>query len=235
MLRRWPERVRMTVKLYVSDLPAGLDFGDCVAVDSETLGLNPLRDRLCLIQLSAGDGDAHLVQFERDNYAAPNLKALLAAPEIVKLFHFARFDVAVIQHYLGVKAEPVYCTKIAVTADPDLHRPPRPQGSLRRNPWSHTLETTAILGLGHRNVDSGAARLRGRRRPLSSRPQGASRHHARPRWPNRAGRGLFRISVDARGTRFIRLGGHRYIFPFGMNGRPGSDRQSGWFSVPKVC
>lgn len=113
MLRRWPERVRMTVKLYVSDLPAGLDFGDCVAVDSETLGLNPLRDRLCLIQLSAGDGDAHLVQFERDNYAAPNLKALLAAPEIVKLFHFARFDVAVIQHYLGVKAEPVYCTKIA--------------------------------------------------------------------------------------------------------------------------
>jgi ribonuclease D len=99
--------------LHHDDLPAGLEFGQSVAIDSETMGLNTPRDRLCLIQLSAGDGVCHLVQFHAGDYAAPRLKALLADPKVTKLFHFARFDLAAIQHYLGVACGPVYCTKIA--------------------------------------------------------------------------------------------------------------------------
>ena len=99
--------------LHKGDLPDDVTFGDTVAVDSETMGLDPRRDRLCVVQLSAGDGDCHLVQLAQGDYAAPNLKALLADPEVTKLFHFARFDLAAIQHYLGVACGPVYCTKIA--------------------------------------------------------------------------------------------------------------------------
>ena len=103
----------MKLHLHQNDLPAGLDFGDAVAVDTETMGLDVPRDRLCLVQLSAGDGVCHLVQFPSSHYDAPNLKALLRDPNILKLFHFARFDLAVIQNYLGVMCRPVYCTKIA--------------------------------------------------------------------------------------------------------------------------
>jgi ribonuclease D len=103
----------MAIKLYKGDLPAGLDFGASVAVDTETLGLVPRRDKLCLVQLSSGDGNAHLVQLDRTTYDAPRLKALMADPNITKIFHFARFDVAVMKHYLGVGVAPVYCTKIA--------------------------------------------------------------------------------------------------------------------------
>ena len=103
----------MKIKLHKGDLPAGLDLGSIVAIDTETLGLNPARDRLCLAQLSAGDGAAHMVQFAPGAYAAPNLKRLLSDPAVTKLFHFARFDVAVFRHYLGVTTAPVYCTKIA--------------------------------------------------------------------------------------------------------------------------
>ena len=101
------------IQLHKGDLPKGLEFGSSVAVDSETLGLNPHRDRLCLVQLSAGDGTAHLVQLDRKTYDAPHLKALLADKSILKIFHFARFDVAVLEKYLGVATTPVYCTKIA--------------------------------------------------------------------------------------------------------------------------
>lgn len=103
----------MTNHLHQGDLPAGLDLGPVVAIDSETMGLHPHRDRLCVVQLSAGDGDAHLVQFARGRYDAPNLRALLTDPNRLKLFHFARFDIAVMRHYLGVVTQPVYCTKIA--------------------------------------------------------------------------------------------------------------------------
>jgi len=103
----------MTITLHRGDLPDGLDLGTIIAVDSETMGLNPHRDKLCLIQLSSGDGNAHLVQFDRNTYDAPNLKVMLSDPEIIKLFHFARFDVAVLSHYLEVTTAPVYCTKIA--------------------------------------------------------------------------------------------------------------------------
>ena len=101
------------IHLHRGDLPPGLAFGESVAVDSETMGLDLSRDRLCLIQLSAGDGVCHLVQFPQGQYDAPNLKALLSDAAVTKLFHFARFDVAAIRRYLGVDCGPVYCTKIA--------------------------------------------------------------------------------------------------------------------------
>jgi len=103
----------MTIRLHQGDLPDGQDYGDAVAIDTETLGLNPHRDRLCLVQLSGGDGNADLVQIEADQKSAPNLERLLADKGVTKLFHFARFDVAVLYHAFGVMAEPVYCTKIA--------------------------------------------------------------------------------------------------------------------------
>jgi ribonuclease D len=103
----------MPINLHQEDLPEGLDLGAVVAVDTEAMGLNPQRDRLCLVQLSAGDGACHLVQFRRSDYRAPNLCRLLGDPEVEKLFHFARFDLAIIRHYLGVLCRPVYCTKIA--------------------------------------------------------------------------------------------------------------------------
>jgi len=103
----------MSHKLHRGDLPEGITFGEAVAVDTEAMGLNPHRDRLCLVQLSSGDGDAHLVQFAPGAYEAPRLKALMADLAVTKLFHFARFDLAMIYHYLGVMAGPVYCTKIA--------------------------------------------------------------------------------------------------------------------------
>lgn len=103
----------MSVEFYEGDLPDGLDLGKTVAIDTETMGLNPHRDRLCLAQLSSGDGNAHLVRFAQGEYDAPNLKALLADDSVTKLFHFARFDLAVMCRYLGVWATPAYCTKIA--------------------------------------------------------------------------------------------------------------------------
>ena len=101
------------IKLHMGDLPAGVGFGSSVAIDTETLGLNPNRDRLCVVQLSAGDGTAHVVQIAKEAPDAPRLKALLTDPKVLKIFHFARFDVAVLEKYLGVVTSPIYCTKIA--------------------------------------------------------------------------------------------------------------------------
>ncbi|MEM9422713.1 MAG: ribonuclease D [Pseudomonadota bacterium] len=103
----------MTVHLHFGDLPDSVSFSGAVAVDSETQGLNPLRDRLCVVQLSQGDGTAHLVQLAAGGYDAPNLKRVLTDPDLTKIFHFARFDVAVFKHWLGVDTAPIYCTKIA--------------------------------------------------------------------------------------------------------------------------
>jgi len=101
------------IKLHKGDLPAGLTLGPVVAIDTETLGLRPHRDRLCLVQLSAGNNEAHLVQLDGADWSAPRLKALLADPATVKLFHFGRFDIAVLERWLGVDTTPVWCTKIA--------------------------------------------------------------------------------------------------------------------------
>ena len=103
----------MDITLHRGDLPDGLDLGGVIAVDSETMGLDPARDRLCVVQLSAGDGRAHLVQLPPGEYAAPNLRRMLADPNRLKLFHYARFDLAVLRRYLGIACTPVYCTKIA--------------------------------------------------------------------------------------------------------------------------
>lgn len=103
----------MTIELHKGDLPDGTSFGASVAVDTEAMGLNPHRDRLCLVQLSAGDGDCHIVQMKDGEYQAPNLRALFADAAVTKIFHFARFDMALLKHYLGVMPGPVFCTKIA--------------------------------------------------------------------------------------------------------------------------
>lgn len=103
----------MTIHLHDNDLPDDLDLGSVVAIDCETMGLNPHRDRLCLVQLSAGDGDAHLVQIAAGQTEAPNLSRMLADGDVLKLFHFGRFDIAALEKAFGVRASPVYCTKIA--------------------------------------------------------------------------------------------------------------------------
>jgi len=103
----------VTIHLYQNDLPDGLDLGPIVAIDTETMGLDPRRDRLCLVQLSDGKGDAHLVQIARGQTSAPNLQRLLTDPAVLKLFHFGRFDIAALQNAFGVRTAPVWCTKIA--------------------------------------------------------------------------------------------------------------------------
>ncbi len=103
----------MTIHLYQNDLPAGLNLGTIVAIDTETMGLDPRRDRLCLVQLSSGDGNAHLVQIAKGQTAAPNLTRMLTDPKTLKLFHFGRFDIAMMQQAFGVVTAPVWCTKIA--------------------------------------------------------------------------------------------------------------------------
>ena len=103
----------MAIHVHKGDLPEGLAFGASIAVDTETLGLHLNRDPLCLVQISAGDGDAHLVQLDRATYNAPRLKALLGDQQTEKIFHFARFDLAMLRKWLGIAAMPVYCTKIA--------------------------------------------------------------------------------------------------------------------------
>ncbi len=103
----------MTNHLHIGDLPDGLDLGGDVAIDCETMGLNPHRDRLCVVQLSGGDGHAHIVQIKQGQNVAPNLSALLTNPDVTKLFHFGRFDIAAMYNSFGALAAPVYCTKIA--------------------------------------------------------------------------------------------------------------------------
>lgn len=103
----------MTNHLYKNDLPDGLDLGPIVAIDCETMGLHPHRDRLCVVQMSSGDGHAHLVQIAQGQTTAPNLCAMLTDPNVLKLFHFGRFDIAALQNTFGALTAPVYCTKIA--------------------------------------------------------------------------------------------------------------------------
>ncbi|MEL6830224.1 MAG: ribonuclease D, partial [Pseudomonadota bacterium] len=100
------------IHLHKGDLPKAVDLGKIIAIDTEAMGLNPMRDALCVVQLSAGDGEAHVVQLQRD-FDCPNLKALLSDPSTLKIFHFARFDVAMIKRWLGVACAPIWCTKIA--------------------------------------------------------------------------------------------------------------------------
>ena len=115
----------MTYSVHFRDLPDGLDLGPEVAIDCETMGLHPHRDRLCVVQLSGGDGTAHLVQIAKGQTSAPNLEKLLTDPNVLKLFHYGRFDIAAMQNAFGVVTTPVFCTKIASR----LVRTPRKQTS----------------------------------------------------------------------------------------------------------
>lgn len=103
----------MTIYYHKGDLPDGLELGPLIAIDTETQGLSLVRDQLCVVQISSGDGHAHIVQMDRSRYNCPNLKRLLADPDVEKILHFARFDVAMVAKYLGVTMTPVFCTKIA--------------------------------------------------------------------------------------------------------------------------
>ncbi len=123
-------------------------LGPVVAIDCETMGLNPHRDRLCVVQLSDGDGDAHMVQVAMGQSEAPNLCRLLADPAVLKLFHFGRFDIAALYNAFGALAAPVYCTKIASRLVRTYHRPARAQGADAGTARRRHLETAAIERLG---------------------------------------------------------------------------------------
>ncbi len=186
----------MAVKLHKGDLPATLDFGPAVAVDTEAMGLKAARDRLCLVQLSAGDGDAHLVQFDQSSFEAPRLKAMLEDRNIVKIFHYARFDVAVLKAYLGADVGPVFCTKVASKL-------------VRTYTDRHGLKDLVrdMLGIDlskqQQSSDWGAAvrcaeALCRPGRGLSARAQEPARADAEARGPRGAGAGLLRLPFGAR-------------------------------------
>ena len=146
----------MTIHLHQGDLPDGLDFGAAVAVDSETMGLDARRDRLCLVQLSAGDGVCHLVQFANGVYDAPRLSALMTDAAVTKLFHFARFDLMMLKRHLGIDVTPLFCTKIAsklVRTSTDRHglkdlcRDLRGVELQSPDPWFSLAAAGAMFGL----------------------------------------------------------------------------------------
>ena len=141
----------MANHLYKNDLPDGLDLGPVVAIDCETMGLNPHRDRLCVIQMSGGDGNAHLVQVEKGQTDAPNLCQMLTNPDVLKLFHFGRFDIAAMHNALGALTAPVYCTKIASKLIRTLHGPPRAEKPASRAFGRRCFKATADERLGRRD------------------------------------------------------------------------------------
>ena len=145
----------MSITRYEQDLPDDLDFGSSVAVDTEAMGLNPYRDRLCLVQLSAGDGTCHLVQFKRPCYDAPEPEAAAGrSGGRRKVFHFARFDVAILQHYLGVICRAGLLHQDRLEAGADLYRPARPQGSVPGTARRRSVEGAAEFGLGGGGADA---------------------------------------------------------------------------------
>ena len=149
----------MTIRLHKGDLPAGADFGSSVAIDTETLGLNHQRDRLCLVQLSRGDGNAELVQIARGQTRAPNLERLLNDPKVLKLFHFARFDLGILGLTFGAVPAPVYCTKIAsrlARTYTDRHGLKDLDARIARG---RNLQAATVLGLGRGEPLGGAAGL----------------------------------------------------------------------------
>ena len=201
----------MTVRLHRGDLPDLTRYTDSVAIDTETMGLHPHRDRLCVVQMSNGDGSADVVQVPKDHTDAPNLKALLANPKVTKIFHFARFDLAALYNAFGVMPQPVYCTKIASRLSrtytdrhglKDLVREvlnidlSKQQQS---SDWGSQTLSEAQLAYAAADV----LHLHGFAR--------TARRHARARGPSGAGAGLFRISADAGQARSAGLG-HRGHF-----------------------
>ena len=199
--------------LYRGDLPDGLDLGPVVAIDSETMGLEPARDRLCLVQLSGGDGDAHLVQILPGQERAPNLERLIADPATLKLFHFGRFDIAVLLNRFGVLAAPGLLHQDRLAAGPHLHRPPRAQGPRPRAARHRHLQAAAVERLGRGRALAGAARLRRLRRPPPPPPARRARRPPRARGAARPRPGLLRLPPRAGAARPRRLGRGRHLRP----------------------
>ena len=180
----------MTNTLYQGDLPDGLDLGPVVAIDCETMGLNPHRDRLCVIQMSGGDGNAHLVQVAKGQTEAPNLCAMLTNPDVLKLFHFGRFDIAAMQNAFGAVTAPVYCTKIAsklIRTYTDRHGL---KYSALRVAGCRYLEASAKQRLGRAATDRGAAGLCGVGRSVPAPPARGAEQAAGARGADGAGAGL---------------------------------------------
>ena len=186
----------MTVRLHRGDLPDLSRYTGAVAIDTETMGLNPHRDRLCVVQLSPGDGSADVVQIPKGHTDAPNLKALLADPANTKIFHFARFDIAVLYQTLSASCRADLLHQDRLAADPHLYRPPWPQGPGARGAQCRSLQAAAIERLGFRQPDRGAARLRRLRRAASARLARAARCHAGAGRPHRAGASRLRLPAD---------------------------------------
>jgi D-arabinose 5-phosphate isomerase GutQ len=210
--------------IHEGDLPDGLDLGPVVAIDTETMGLIPHRDRLCLVQLSAGDGDAHLVRIGRDQTRAPNLEALLADPARLKLFHFGRFDIAVMAHRFGVLARPVWCTKIAsklVRTYTDRHGLKNLCSELLGVDLSKQQQSS---DWGADDAVAGAGRIRrvGRALPACAARRALGTAGARGAHGHR--RGLFRLPARPRGARPRGLARNGHILALSMAERIDSDR-----------
>ena len=204
----------MTVRLHRGDLPDLSRYTGSVAIDTETMGLNPHRDRLCVVQLSNGDGSADVVQIPRDHSDAPNLKALLANPKITKIFHFARFDIAVLYHTFGVMPQPVYCTKIVSRLTRTYTDRHGLKDLVREVLNIESVEATAIERLGFGFAQRSATRLCRVRRAASACAARKTRHDAGARRPHRAGAGLLRIPAVAGETRSLRLGSRGHFCAF---------------------
>ena len=201
----------MTVRLHRGDLPDLSRYTDSVAIDTETMGLHPHRDRLCVVQLSNGDGSADVVQIPKDHADAPNLKALLANPKVTKIFHFARFDLAALYNAFGVMPQPVYCTKIASRLSRTYTDRHGLKDLVREVLNIDLSKQQQSSDWGAQTLERGATGLRGLRRAASAFPARTSRCHARARRSSGTGPGLFRISADAGQARSAGLG-HRGHF-----------------------
>ena len=211
----------MTIRLHAGDLPADLDLGSVVAIDTETLGLEVGRDRLCLVQLSRGDGSADLVQVAPGQKRAPNLEKLLADPNVLKLFHFGRFDIAMLCHAFGVMAVAGLLHQDRLQAGAHLHRPSRPQGPHARAARRRDLQAAAVLRLGRGDAQRSAARLRRLRRAASPRAARQARRDAGARGARRAGARRLRLSAGAGAARPRRLRGDGHLRPrFALAQRP---------------
>ncbi|MDF9793586.1 hypothetical protein M2440_004287 [Methylorubrum extorquens] len=231
-----PSRIR----LHHGDLPPDFAPGAAIAIDTETLGLNPHRDRLCVVQVSRGDGSADVVQIRPGDPAPERLKAVLADAGVVKIFHFARFDLAVLFNAFGVMPTPVYCTKIASKLARTYTDRHGLKDVVRELVGVDLSKQQQSSDWGRGDPEPSSDRLRGiGRAPPACRPR-ASRRHAGPRGPHRDGAGLFRLPSDPIQARSRRLAGDRHLRPrLRLGGLPegeGLIRQSaGQLSERRPC
>ena len=204
----------MTIRLHRGDLPDLARYkGGAVAIDTETMGLDVRRDRLCVVQLSPGDGSADVVQIAPGAAGATNIKALLADAGVLKLFHFGRFDLATLYQAFGVMAGPVYCTKIASRLARTYTDKHGLKDLVRELLGVDLSKQQQLVRLGGRRPDRRPGGLRGLRRAAPARPEGQARRHARPRGADRAGRGLLPLPAGPGPAGPRRLGRRGHFFP----------------------